>query len=135
MTPLALVAIMLLTGGPDMPNKLQSETVCMIVENDVCDAKHPRKKVVFKQFIFKRWRAGGYQIVGYLMLRDGLAWQYVKRGDYHCIEFESRSGEFRTIRSKSITKEDTRHDPEVRDRENGERECLFGLQPWGDVRG
>ena len=118
-----------------MPNDYQSETVCMIVENDVCDAKHQRKKVVFKQFIFKRWRNGGYQIVGYLMIRPDVAWQYIKRGDYHCIEFESRGNQWRTIRSKSMSKEDTRYDPEVRDRQRRERECLFGLQPWGDVRG
>ncbi len=118
-----------------MPNDMQVETVCMIVENDVCDAKHQRKKVIFKQYVFKRWRAGGYEIVGYLMVREGLAIQRVKRGDYHCIEFESRDGKWRTVRSKSLAKEDTKYDPEVRDREKGERECLFGLQPWGDVRG
>lgn len=130
-----VLAIMACIGDAAVPNDMPIETVDMIVENDVCDAKHQRKRVIFKQYIFKRWRAGGYEIVGYLMVRDDTAMQYVKRGQFHCIEFESRSGQWRTVRSKSMSKEDTRHDPEVRDREKGERECLFGLQPWGDVRG
>lgn len=130
-----LACIMACIGDATMSNAIQCETVCRIVDNDVCDAKHPRKKVVFRQLIFYRWRAGGYQVVGYMLIRPDTAWQHVKRGDYHCIEFEARDGKWRMIRSKTMTKEDTRHDPEVIDRRRGERECLFDLQPWGDVRG
>jgi len=118
-----------------MPNDIQQETVCRIVENDVCSPNHQRKQVVFKQLIFYRWRAGAYRVVGYLMLRHDQSFQHIKRGDYHCAEFESRDGQFRVVRSKTWEKQDTKHDPEVKDRENGERECLFGLAPWGDVRG
>lgn len=134
MIAFVVLATILATGDAPVHN-IETETVCRILENNVCSQRHQRKQVLFTQLVFYRWRAGGYQCVGYLMLRPETNWQHIKRGDYHCIEFESRDGTFRVIRSKTYDKQDTKHDPEVIERQRGERECLFGLEPWGDVRG
>lgn len=118
-----------------MPNDIPTETVCKIVENSVFSPRSPRQKFLYKQFIFYRWRDNDFRVVGYLMLRDDQLWQAVRFGGYYTVDFESRDGQWRRIRSKMLIKESTRNDPELIDRRRGERECLFGLQPFGDVRG
>ena len=133
---LACIMLLALTGDQQMSDQpYHVETVDLIKDNSVYDPRKPRKALLFRQFIFFRWSGGDYRIVGYMMVRDDAVWQVVRRGEYHCVELQARDGTWRRIRARDIHSEDTRHDPEIKDRRRGERDCLFGLQPFGDVRG
>lgn len=132
---LALCIILATIGGRDVSESIEQETVDIIRDNCVYDSHKPRQRLVYRQFIFYRWRQGEYQVCGYLMVRDDTVWDLPKRGQYHCLEFQARDGSFRRICAKTLDKADTRHDPEMADRKHGDRDCLFGLVPWGDVRG
>ncbi len=91
-------------------------------------------QLITTQLIFYRWCAGEYRIVGYLKDSQHLDWDVSESQTSVRLLFTARNGERRKILAKAFQRTETDKDFEMLDRER-DRECLFGLYPFGDVRG
>lgn len=130
-----ICAILMAVSFHGRPDMTPTEYVTMIDHNRVI-SKTKKKAVVIEQFIFYRQSGQQLDCVGYLLLRHDVAYD-IRRlsGNRWELSFQSRSGEWRRVVADAIHNSETTHDPEMRERERGERAALFGLAPWGDVAG
>jgi len=130
-----LCAIMLAIPIHGRPQMIPTEYVTLIDHNTVI-SKTKKRSAILEQLIF--YRQSGQQIdcVGYLLLRPDTSYD-LKRltGGRWELNFCSRSGEWRRVVGTDMHGSETSHDPEMKERERGERGALFGLGPWGDVAG
>lgn len=127
-----VILLLALLGAYDMESQREHEFVDVIEINEVLSRTRP-KEVVLRQLIFKRWKAGDYRIVGYMVIKPEVIWESTERAGSATVRFTTRSGKQRTVTGKSLKKSISAYDKEMLDRKNP-RECLFGSNYFGDVR-
>lgn len=134
-------------------NKPVLEHVDIIEHNAVVKPakKGQKKKFLYEQFLFfrqgdKKGDVKLFDLVGYYYVTDNenSSWELdTMPRDRVSFTFTTRQGMLRRIIAKSYTTSETDFDPEMEDRECGQEEqndsyqrnCLFGLDGFGDVRG
>lgn len=136
-----------------MEHKPVLEHVDIIEHNAVVvpAKKGRKKKFLYEQFLFFRQGRGKdgvklFDLVGYYYVTDkaNSSWELdTLPKDRVSFTFTTRQGTLRRVIAKSYTTSETDFDPEMEDRECGQeeqgdnyqRQCLFGLDGFGDVRG
>lgn len=111
-----------------------------IIEHNIVVSKKKASKVLREQIIFHKYTDDNRCVtVGYYTMSRGpnAGWELESIKDTRvCFTFFTRSGKRRRIIGKSLTTSETHYDPELEDRKDcQERQCLFGLSGYGDVRG
>lgn len=136
MSMLLLCGIMVAAPMDARPEMIETEYVELIDHNNVISKRKPHVKRYEQMICYRNSPSGSLQIVGYLMIRPDTVYD-VKRmsGNRWELIFETRSGKWRRVVCRTLHNSDTTYDPELEERKQGERGCLFGLGPWGGLRG
>ena len=128
-------AILLCVSFHGRPQMIETEYVSIIDHNRVLSRTKP-KTVRYEQFVFYRVHGSRVECVGYLMLRPDTNYDLKRMpGDRWELNFATRGCTWRRIVGSDLHKSETTHDPEMIERQSGERNALFDLKPWGDVAG
>lgn len=140
MIALVLCGIMSASISDGGRQTMDTEYVELIDHNHVIrrpKSKRAKAELIYEQFIcYQVDGLGNVECVGYFVVRpDSVYDVQMLPKDRIQLTIETRNKQWRRIIAKSLHRSETTFDPELQDRKAGERKCLFGLAPWGDLRG
>lgn len=124
-------------GGREV---MDTEYVELIDHNTVIrrpKGKRGKPEFLYEQYIcYSMDAVGNIECVGYFVVRPDSVYDIqMLPKDRIQLTIETRGKQWRRVIAKTLNRSETTFDPELQDRKAGERKCLFGLQPWGDLRG